>query len=182
MTTLRTWSPHDTMLGTVAPLALGVAAGGPALVIDLEPEGLRYPGDASLARLVADGPRREDLVPPHRRSVAVLPNGGVDEADATEVIDALIAGWPNVVLRVGQCGRPGGRGVVVPVFPLGPAAAHQDTPAVYQRGPWPADRSLEGIVLPRPRATTVRSLLEGRRPMPCRWLRTWRGVWSYPWP
>lgn len=182
MAALCTWSPHDTMLGMAAPLALGVAAGGPALVIDLDPVGVRSSGDGSLARLVAEGPRREDLVPAQRRGVAILRNGGIEEDDAAEVIDALVAGWPNVVLRAAPCRRPTGRGVVVPVLPLGPGTLRDDTPAVYQRGPWPVDRSLEGVVLPRPRAATIRSLLEGRRPTPCRWLRTWRRVWSYPWP
>lgn len=182
MAALRTWAPHDAMLGAVAPLALGVAAPGPVLVVDLDPEGRRYRGDGSLARLVVDGPRREDLAPAHRRGVAVLPNGGIDEADAAEVIDALVAGWPHVVLRAAPCRRPTGRGVVVPVVPLGPDTPQSAMPAVYQRGPWPVDRLLEGVVLPRPRAATIRSLLEGRRPMPCRWLRAWSAVWSYPWP
>ena len=181
MALLRTWSPHDAVLGTVAPLALASAAPGAALVVDLDPDGHDYPGEGSLADLVAEGPRRTDLVP-HRRGVAILRNGGVDADDAAPVLAALVAGWPHVVLRLPPGPRPLGEGVV-PVMPLGPGSFGRcPMPAVYQRGPWPVDRSVEGLVLPRPRASTVRSLLEGRRPPPSRWLRAWRRVWSTPWP
>lgn len=181
MAALRTWSPHDAMLGTVAPLALALAAPGPALVIDLDPSARVLAGAMTLAGLVADGPRRTDLSPGRRRGVAVVGNGGVDERDAAEVVSALVAGWPHVVLRSPPSRRPGGEGVV-PVIPLGPGPVPEVSPAVYQRGPWPVDRSLRGVVLPRPRAVTIRSLLEGRRPRPSRWLRAWRPVWSSPWP
>jgi hypothetical protein len=59
---LAVWSPEDGILGAVAPLALAAAA-GTALVVDLDPGGPRYPGAATLAGLVADGPRRSDLEP-----------------------------------------------------------------------------------------------------------------------
>ncbi len=181
MTVLRTWSPHDAMLGAVAPLALATAAPGTALVVDLDPTSSEYRGVGSLAELVADGPRLADLRPV-RRGVAVLRNGGIDAGDAREVLAALVAGWPHVVMRLPPTPHPDVE-CLVPVFPLGPDEADPPgSPAVYQRGPWPFDRSLEGIVLPRPRAATIRSLLEGRRPAPCRWLRTWSRVWSLRWP
>lgn len=181
MPLLRTWSPYDALLGHVAPLALASAAPGSSLVVDLDPSGSAYFGGASLAGLVADGPHRTDLSP-SRRGVAVLRNGGIAESDAADVLAALVAGWPHVVLRMPPLPRPEMPGVVR-VVPLGPGFDGRGaSQAVYQRGPWPFDRSLPGVVLPRPRASTIRSLLEGRRPPTCRWLRAWRAVWGLPWP
>ena len=94
------------MLGALAPLGLGAAA-GTALVVDLDPAGPHYPGAGSLANLVADGPRRSDLSP-DRAGLAVLRNGGIDAAEADEVLTALEAGWPSVVVRLpaGSTRRP----------------------------------------------------------------------------
>ncbi len=180
MTVLSTWSPEDGILGAVAPLALASAA-RTALVVDVDPDGPPYPSQASLADLVADGPRSSDLRPP-RRGVAVLRNGGVDADDASDVVAALIDGWPAVVLRLPAHPPPTSE-AVVPVFPLSPVHLFvHDGPAVYQRGPWAAPAPVDGVVLPRPRAGTIRSLLEGRRPGPSRWLRAWSEVWRRSWP
>jgi len=73
MPAIAIWSPEDEVLGAVAPLALAAAA-GTALVVDLDPEGDRYPGEATLASLVAEGPTQEDLTP-SQRGVAVVGNG-----------------------------------------------------------------------------------------------------------
>lgn len=179
MAVLHTWSPEDALLGAVAPLALAAAApGGTALVVDLDPEGAALPGDLTLAQLVADSPSPAHLRP-HRRGVAVLANGGVPRADAVEVVEALVAGWPNVVCRLPGAGLPSCNGVV-PILPLTPATVDRG-PAVYQRGPWPASERLPGVVLPRPRAATIAALLEGRRPGPSRWMRAWRTVWELGW-
>ena len=59
MPALAIWSPDDGVLGAVAPLALAAAA-GTALVVDLDPGGPRYPGEATLGALVAaDGMSEE---------------------------------------------------------------------------------------------------------------------------
>ncbi|MBA2338675.1 MAG: hypothetical protein H0V96_13160 [Acidimicrobiia bacterium] len=180
MTVLGTWCPDDVVLGTVAPLALAAAA-GTALVIDVDPDSDAYPGAGTLAALVADGPTRIDLRPV-KRGVAVLANGGITADDAAEVIDALAAGWPRVVLRHPARDRPAGHRVV-PVHPLVPGRLVEPTqPAVYQRGPWVIHLPPPALVLPRVRPGTVRCLLEGRRPGPSRWLRQWRRVWDLPWP
>ena len=84
MTALAVWTAFDGLLSATAPLGLAAAA-GTALVVDLDPDGPAYPGRASLADLVADGPRRADLVP-SRDGVAVLRNGGVEATAAREVI------------------------------------------------------------------------------------------------
>lgn len=180
MSVLHTWAPGDGVLGAVAPLALAVAA-GQALVIDLDPEGPPYPGSGSLAQLVADGPRAADLAP-MRRSVAVLRNGGIGAAEASEVVEALVDGWPRVVLRLPPHDRPRQAGVV-PVMALVPGGmVPVEGPAVCQRGPWRVEASAGSVVLPRPRASTIRALLEGRRPGWSRWLQAWRPVWSMKWP
>ncbi len=179
MAVLQTWSPEDGILGAVAPLALASAA-GTALVVDLDARGPEYPGEVSLAQLVAAGPRHADLHP-QRRGVAVLPNGGVAIEEAQDTIDALIEGWPAVVLRLPPYPRPQGPGVV-PVLPLTPVHlfGHEGA-AVFQRGPWPPSQPVDGVLLPRVRASTISILLEGRRPSPSRWLRAWSKVWSLPW-
>lgn len=180
MSVLRTWAPGDGVLGAVAPLALAVAAGH-ALVIDLDPEGPAYPGSGSLARLVVDGPRASDLAPT-RPGVAVLRNGGIGATEAGEVIKALIDGWPRVVLRLPSHDRPDVAGVV-PVMALVPGGLLPvEGPAVCQRGPWRVEAPPGTVVLPRPRASTIRALLEGRRPGRSRWLRAWRPVWGMRWP
>ena len=68
-------------------------------MIDLDPLGPAYPGSRSLADLVKDEPRRED-VDPGRSGIAVLRNGGIDPAAASEVVDALLKAWDRVVLRL----------------------------------------------------------------------------------
>lgn len=181
MPVLSIWLPEGGVLAVVAPLALAAAA-GTALVVDLDPHGPRYPGDGTLAQLAAQGPRRTDLTPA-RRGVAVLRNGGVEAEACREVVAALCAGWPSVVLRLRpRPGRPPGTGVV-PVYPLlpGDTVSYDSEPAVYQRCGWRIRPDGPGLVLPRPRSSTVRALLEGRRPIADRWVRSWRRVWEAAW-
>ncbi len=184
MAALSTWAPEDGLLGAVAPLALA-AVRPTALVVDLDEHGPDYSGELTLARLVAAGPRRVDLEP-SRTGTAVLPNGGVDADDAAEVLQALLVGWPDVVLRcpVGDPHR--GRRLGVPLVPfraLLPAAATPASPgpAAWQSAGWRMTPPGPGPVLPRPAAATVRALLEGTRPMPGRWLRAVGRVWEHPW-
>jgi hypothetical protein len=180
MVVLATWAPDDAVLAAVAPLALAMAA-GTALVVDLDPEGPAYPGGGSLAALVRDGPRRVDLAPA-RRGVAVLANGGIGAAESAEVVAALVAGWPAVVLRL-PAGEPAMSHPVVPVRVLAPAvvASRPGGPAVYQQGPWRMALPGPGVLLPRPGPGVVRALLAGDRPPVGRWLRAWRQVWERPW-
>lgn len=183
MPALALWTPEDGLLGALAPVALAIA-GGTALVVDLDPFGPQYPGAASLAGLVAEGPRKADLSPA-RPGVAVLRNGGVSPAAAAEVVAALVGGWDRVVLRLPP--RPGPASGGIPVVPVrllvqGGLFAYEGGPAVYQctraqmRLPGP------GLRLPMPRPGTVAALLAGRRPVAGdRWIRAWRPVWEAPW-
>ncbi len=183
MPALAIWTPEDGVLGAVAPLGLAAARKEPVLVVDLDPDGPLYPGDNTLAGLVADGPRRADLVP-DREGMAVLRNGGVGAGDAGEVLAALIAAWPAVVLRLPPRPRPvGAPAPVVPVRPLLPAAVFpwDGSAAVYQRTGWRLPAPGPGPQLPAPRAGTWAALLAGARPLPDRWLAAWLGVWRYPW-
>jgi hypothetical protein len=180
MPVLSIWSPEDGVLGAVAPLALGAAA-GTALVVDLDPEGPHYPGAATLADLVAQGPRRDDLSP-RRRGLAVMRNGGIGPDAASEVVEALVAGWPAMVLRLPRdtVGRPG----ALPILPLLPGGLLRTYPgsAVYQQSGWRLDPPGDGLVLPRPRRNTIGMLLTGVVPPPGnRWIRAWKRVWSHPW-
>jgi hypothetical protein len=176
MAVLAIRTPEDGLLGALAPLGLGAAA-GTALVVDLDPAGPRFPGDGSLAQLVADGPRRSDLTPT-RAGLAVLRNGGIDDIAAREVLDALGDGWPAVVLRLppGPHLRrpdievrplvPGG------VFPAGPGAVYQD---LGFRIPAP------GPLLPTLSRATAGALLAGSVPRRSRWVRAWARGWDGAW-
>jgi hypothetical protein len=180
MATLAIWCPLDGVLGTVAPLALAAAAGS-ALVVDLDPNGPRYPGIGSLADLVESGPRLSDLRP-SSQGVAVLRNGGVAVEDAAEVLAALVAGWPTVVFRssdgVSFEGTP-----TVPLVPLLPGAmtVRWGGAAVYQQIGWHEKAPGPAVTLPTPSRATVASLLDGRMPPRSRWVTAWRQVWELPW-
>jgi hypothetical protein len=180
MPALAIWSPEDEVLGAVGPLGLAAAA-GTALVVDLDPEGPAYPGDVSLASLVADGPTKADLSP-HRRGVAVVRNGGIDPQDAELVLRALVEGWPAVVFRL-----PAGHiadGSALPILPLVPGSLlrRSSGPAVYQRSAWRVQAPPNAVVLPRPGTGTISALLNGRSPHPAdRWIRAWRRVWRSAW-
>jgi len=178
---LAVWTAFDGVLSAVAPLGLAAAA-GTALVVDLDPAGPPYPGRNSLAGLVADGPRRADLVP-GRNGVAVLRNGGVGAADAREVIEALVVGWPHVVVRLGDADLAAGLAPLVPVWPLLPGilAPRAETQCVYQRTGFAATPPGPGPVLPRLRPTVLAGLLNGMVAGRSRWVAAWRQVWRLPW-
>jgi hypothetical protein len=181
MPILSVWTPLGGVLGIVAPLALAASA-GTALVVDLDPAGPAYPGETSLARLVAEGPRKADLSPA-RRGVAVLRNGGIPAGDARRVVDALGLGWPYVVLRHRPgADRPSGPGLV-PVRPLLPGGllSEDERPSVYQRCGARVRAAGPGPVLPAPRSATVQAFLEGRVPVLDRWVRSWTQVWEAAW-
>lgn len=183
MPALAVWTPEDGLLGALAPLGLALASPEPALVVDLDPDGPRYPGDASLARLVAEEPRRDDLRP-GRGAVAVLRNGGIRSGEAARVLEALLDGWGRVVLRLPPRGRSPVPVPVVPVRLLLPGALfdRQEGPAVYQATPVAARLPGPGIRLPVPARSTVTALVRGGAPPRWdRWVRSWRRVWDAPW-
>jgi hypothetical protein len=172
-------SPEDAVLGAVAPIALAAAA-GTALVVDLDRDGPAYPGELSLALLAEQGPRRTDLSPP-RPGIALLRNGDIGAEEGADVLDALIAGWPAVVLRLPPAMATER---VITVVPLA-ARTVLPTPqgrVVYQRSGW-RERAPDGAtVLPRPSRATVSRLLSGENALPGdRWVRSWRPLWSPPW-
>jgi len=181
MPALAVWTAFDGLLSAIAPLGLAAAV-ETALVVDLDPAGPPYPGQASLADLVAEGPRRADLVPV-KNGVAVLRNGGVDGTEAREVVEALITGWPHVVVRIGDATIAEGLAPVVPVRPLLPGllAPRAETQCVYQRTGFAANPPGPGPVLPRPRPAFLASLLNGIIARRSRWVAAWRPVWRLPW-
>jgi hypothetical protein len=169
-------APLDPVLHAVAPLGLASAA-GTALVVDLDPGSPGYGGNRTLASLVADGPRLDDLVP-RRAGVAVLANGGVDPEEALAIVEALSRRWPAVVARVGATAPV----PTLEAFALLPGvlAPEVGSPAVYQATrPGPRPR-LPGVVLPAVGRSSIEAMLAGRRP-PRRWVAAWRPAWSFPW-
>jgi hypothetical protein len=180
MATLAISCDSGGVLGTVAPLALA-AASSSVLVVDLDRNGPHYPGGSSLAELVEQSPRLSDLRP-SKSGIAVLRNGGIDPSEAGEVVQALVSGWPNVVLRLPRFAASGSV-PIVPVVPLLPGGMTPacDRPAVYQQMGWHEKAPGPAIVLPTPTRASVRALLEARIPLRSRWVRSWRKVWEHTW-
>jgi len=170
------WSPLDAMLGVVGPLG-AAAAVDTALVIDLDPHGPHYGGPFSLADLVGRGPTLDQLEPA-RHGPAVLRNGGVLPADAEEIVSELVTRWPNVVLRCPQETEASVNAIaLLPLLPE-PFTPIVEGRVVYQRnhlsGPGPGT----DIVLPVPRTSTIKSLLDGvLPPRSDRWVKALRQVW-----
>ncbi len=158
------------------------AASPTALVLQPDDKGPHYPGSGSLARLVAEGPRRDDLEPV-RSGRAVLRNGGVRLDAAAEVIAALIEGWSYVVLRLPPAGPPKCRwAATVPVRLAvpGDVLGVWNGPAVWQPVGWRA-APRAGVNLPRPQPRAWAALLAGRSPARDRWVAAWRRVWEMSW-
>lgn len=178
MPALAIRTPEDALLGAMAPLGLAVAAPGPSLVVDLDVAGPPYLGPSSLADLVREGPRRSDLGPA-RTGVAVLRNGGISATEAAEVVDHIVAGWPFTILRLGGADEVAWTTVtMVPLVPLG-AGRPSDGPVAYQDAGWRMSPPGPGPVLPVPRKATWAALAAGRRPVPDRWVRSLRAMWSW---
>ena len=182
MPALAVWTPEDGLAGALVPLGIAASV-QTALLVDLDPRGPAYPGRTSLAELVSDGPRRSDLEP-DRAGTAVLRNGGIEATGAVEVLEALVKGWPHVVLRLPP--RVDRDEVPAPVVRVHVdyhgLFASPGGPAVHQLASRPKRREpAGGVVLPVPAATTWRALATGRRPPFDRWLRACRSVWEFPW-
>jgi len=171
------WSPHDHLLSVIAPIGLA-ATQKTALVIDLDPAGPSFPGTFTLADLVRNGPTRMQLSP-SERSIAVLANGGVSVADASDVVEALVARWPHVVLRCSPSQpAPDAAVSLVPLLPA-PFGSPPTPRTVYQRTGFQTEIPSQSLVLPRPKRSTIEALM-GLRRMPKRsaWLKQLGRVWS----
>ncbi len=185
MPVLAVWTPEDGLLGALAPLGLaGAVSREPTLVVDLDESGPHYPSTTSLADLVVAGPQRDDLIGT-RAGLAVLRNGGVGLERSHQIVEALIRGWPWIVLRMPPRPVPHTRSVpIVPVRMLLPGRLFPriDGPAVYQSTPVPARLPGPGVRLPVPAPGTIAGLLAGRLPHGRdRWVRAWKRVWEVSW-
>lgn len=167
----------EPVLSLAAPL--GLAANVPAcLVIDLVGD-LQLPAARSLADLLSEGPRLDELSP-GRSGIALMSGGGIAMAEAEAVVGELASRWPAVVVRVPDGTWPGPTVPVIPIYP-GLLAPGERGAAVWQpagsarRPPGP------GPVLPLLRPGLARRLLSGRMPPRSRWVSAWRRVWELPW-
>jgi len=171
------WSPHDLLLSVLAPIGLASTRQS-ALVIDLDPRGPRYESPYTLADLVRDGAMKDQL-DPVRKSVAVLPNGGVGIEDASKVVGALAERWPHVVLRCDPASPPPESAVaLLPLLPA-PFMPHPTRRVVFQSLGFAAQAPNGALVLPRPGSATVNSLM-GLRTMPTNspWLKQLAKIWA----
>lgn len=167
----------DPVLSLAAPI--GLAANAPAcLIVDLIGD-LLLPKARSLADILTDGPRLEELSP-GRAGIAMIPAGPIGVEEAAEVVGGLSQRWPAMVVRVPPGSWPGSTVPVIPVYP-GLLAPDGSGTAVWQpsapltRPPGP------GPVLPLLRPGLIRRLLSGRMPPRSSWISAWREVWELPW-
>lgn len=166
---------HDDVLGLVAPVLIA-GAHPTALVVDLDPEGISYPGRRTLAHLIEDGPTLGELRPA-RSGVAVLPGGGASAEAARPVLAALLESWPQVVLRVRERvpGFP-----LAEVTPLLPGVEDAGRPRVWVKTGVGRMEPGAGPVVEGPGRAAAAAVLAGRSPGGGR-LRSWRRVWEWPW-
>lgn len=164
----------DPVLRWVGPIGLALSI-GTALVVDLVGQGV----GRTLVDVHADGPKLDELSP-GRSGVASMPAGPIDSATLDEAVFLLARSWPAVVVR-----SDGKRwtGASVPYRPIYPGVLRNaDTsPAVWQPTMSSSASNLRGPVMPRLSGGSTLAMLEGRRPMAKRWVRSWRRVWELPW-
>lgn len=167
----------DPVLSLVAPLGLAASL-ATCLVVDMVGD-LSLPHARTLADILADGPRLDELSP-RRPGVALVSAGAVGVEDAAEVIGQLALRWPGIVVRRGNEPSPW---PTVPVFPLYPGFLARTDPdvAVWQPAGAVYEAPGPGPVLPRLRAGLARRLLTGQMPGRSRWIDAWRPVWELPW-
>lgn len=167
----------DPVLSVVAPI--GLAANVPAcLVVDLADE-LDLHGSRSLADIVADGPRLDELSP-GRRGIALVSGGALGTDEAERVIGELATRWPGVVVRPKAGMWPGPTVPVIPMYPGLLSPGYVGT-AVWQPAGVAGGPPGPGPVLPRLRPGLVRGLLSGKMPTRSQWVAAWRQVWDLPW-
>ncbi len=167
----------DPVLSVAAPI--GLAANTPAcLVVDLKGD-LNLPTSRSLADILAEGPRLEELSP-GRAGVAMIPAGPIGTEEAARVVADLSQRWPAIVVRAIRGSWPGPTVPVMPVYPglLTPSEAGT---AVWQPSAPMANPPGPGPVLPFLRPGLTRQLLNGRMPARSKWISAWREVWELPW-
>lgn len=180
MQLLATWAPEDGILGALAPLGLANAR-ATCLVVDLDPGGPSYPGSSTLADIVERGPSRAELEP-SRPGICVLRNGGVEAAGCLEIIQAMAASWPSVVVRLPAAGLeiPWPTVRVRPLMP-GNLFGPLEERAVYQRSSWPVPVPSTSLSLPVPRSAEIAALLAGVRLSRSPWIKAWAPVWNRTW-
>ena len=170
---VRSVDPVTSVLG-----AIGLAASaGTALVIDFRDE-LGGSG-RSLADLMAEGPRLDELSP-GRGGVAVLRVGGGEVGEAQSMVERLSMHWPAVVVREPPRDWSG---AVVPVRPLYPGWLFPEGsgPSVWQSFSLGTRTPGPGPVLPPLRSWQVRRVLAGGLPVNGKWMKVWERVWGLPW-
>jgi hypothetical protein len=167
----------DPVLSVVAPI--GLAANVPAcLVVDLADE-LSLKSSRSLADILAEGPRLEELSP-GRRGVAIISGGSIRAEQAESVVGELATRWPGIVVRPKTQDWPGPTVPVIPIYPGLLSPGHVGA-AVWQPAGATGSAPGPGPVLPRLRPGLVRGLLSGRLPTRSHWVAAWRQVWDLPW-
>lgn len=170
-------SSPEPVLSVVGPIGLAASI-TTALIVDMIGE-LSLPESRSLADLVGEGPRLEELSP-GRPGVALIHSGGVSTGEAVEAVEMLARSWPGVVVR-SEAGR--WPGPTVPLEPLYPGVLQRHTPisAVWQPLGTGFGPPGPGPVLPRLSRRLANQILSFQLPRRSRWIRAWGPVWELPW-
>ena len=128
-------SSSEPVLSVLGPIGLAASI-NTALVVDMA-GGLRLPDSRSLANLIEEGPRLEELSP-GRPGVALICSGGVGTAEAMEAVEMLALRWPGVVVRA-EAGR--WPGPTVPVEALYPGLLEPQMGRAAVWHPWASGSS-----------------------------------------
>ena len=151
---------------------IGLAANTPAcLIVDLNGD-LHLPKARTLADLLADGPRLDELSP-GRNGIAIISAGAIGVEEATEVVASLAKRWPAVIVRTLPGAWPGPTVPVIPLYP-GLLSTSESRASVWQPSVPLAQAPGPGPVLPLLRPGLLKRLLSGRLPPRSRWVRSWR--------
>ncbi len=165
--------PDDRILGRLAPIGMGAAA-GTCLVVDLA-DRIGYRGAATtLGALRTSGFHRSHLQP-GREGVAIVSRGDLAIDEALDVTSELVRRWPATVIRMPALDVASPRRPIV-VRPFLPELeAESPERVVWQRlslGQQPPGPSLPPISRGR-----AQQILRGAVSSRWRWVRSWAQIW-----
>lgn len=170
-------SSSEPVLSVLGPIGLAASI-TTALVVDMA-GGMSLPDSRSLANLIEEGPRLEELSP-GRPGVALISSGDVAVGEAVEAVEMLALRWPGVVVRTEPGSWPGPTVAVEALYP-GVLERQAEHAAVWQPLGFGFKPPGPGPVLPALSRRLAQRILKFQLPVRTRWIDAWRPVWDLPW-